>query len=117
MNENIQKRAKFIQNIYFIVTLVILLIAVFSLLYGIVESKALQGVPVTFLEFLRVLLYYHVLHFVVGIGLLISYLKKKRKKIIELKLIKLIIGIVISPISLFILMAGFLLLGLLSCST
>lgn len=116
MDKNIQNRSSFMQKINFWITLFLVIISIFAFLYGVVEAYTLKGVPVSFLEFLRLVWFYNIFHFIWSIVLLIVFIRRIRRKIIELKLIKTILSVVLSPITFLIILTAIFLLGLSSCT-
>ncbi len=111
-----QKRNVLIQDIYFYVSLGLLVFGFLIFVWGIINSKALQAIPEAVFDIIRLVMFYHLPHIVFGIIFLISLVKKVKNKVVETKVIKTVLGIVFSPISFMILFAGFLLLGFTSCA-
>jgi cytochrome bd-type quinol oxidase subunit 2 len=105
-----------VQNVYFLATWVMLLLSILMYGLGYLFVKSVTAAPEILLYLATVLLYYHIPHFIFGIGSLIYYMRKVRKVIKNSKIYKTVIGILVSPISIIICYIGILLLGLSSCA-
>jgi hypothetical protein len=105
-----------IQNYYFLATWIMLLLSLLMYGLGYIFVKSVTAAPEVFMSLATAVLFYHVPHFIFGIGSLIYYFRKVRKVIKNSKIYKTVIGILISPISVMICYVGILLLGLSSCA-
>lgn len=105
-----------IQNMFFVITLVLIGTGMLFFLLGYLNSQSEnQLIPVAIIELSRGLLYYHALHFVVGIGILL-YLIQKIKSGLKIKLVKTILSLALTPFSFVVMLAALLLIGLGSCT-
>jgi hypothetical protein len=111
----LQKNKK-IQNIYFYVSLGMLLLSTLLFMSGYVLTQNVVAAPDALINFAVIYFNYHYIHFIAGFGLLIYYHIEKKKHQFEMKVVKTLLGIFTTPFSYIILLIGILLLGLSSCA-
>ncbi len=108
-----------IQNIYFKVSLSLLIFSVVLFILGVILMQ-FENVGESVLALARLgrfLMYYSIVNFFLGLILLIYILIQKKKKQIIVKIFKTILGIIFSPFSSVIYFAATLLLALSRCSS
>jgi FtsH-binding integral membrane protein len=111
----LQKNKK-IQNIYFYVSLGMLLLSTLLFMAGYVLTQNVIAAPDELISFSVIYFNYHYIHFIAGFGLLMYYHVQKKKHAFEMKVVKTLLGIFTTPFSYIILLIGILLLGLSSCA-
>ncbi len=116
LNQPQQHKFLTIQHYYFLATLAMVLLSALTYGLGVLFVKSVTAAPAIFLSLATVLLYYHIPHFIFGIGSFIYYLSKVKKVVKNSKIYKTILGILLSPISVIVCYIGILLLGLSSCA-
>jgi len=105
-----------VQHYYFLATIIMVLLSILSYALGAIFVQSVTAAPEIFITLAVVLLYYHIPHFLFGIGCLIYYFRKVRSVVQKSKVYQTVIGILISPISIVVCYIGILLLGLSSCA-
>lgn len=106
-----------IQNAFFITTLALIGLGIVLFFLGYLNSQSQdQIIPLAMFEVARILYYYHIVHFVAGIGILI-FLIRKIKAGLTIKIVKTILGLVFTPFSFMLMLTAMLLIGLSSCSS
>lgn len=111
------ERNQKIQNIYFYVSIGMIVLSLILFGLGIVFTQTTTPAPDAVINFAVIYMQYHYLHVVIGIGLLIYYTIQKKRYVFKMKIIKTILGLIFSPFSYMIIITAILLLGLSSCAS
>lgn len=111
-----KKTSERIQNIYFIVSITMVVLSIVLFILGYVLTQNVIAAPDQLINFAALLFNYHYLHVILGFGLLIYYQVQKKKHDFTMKILKTVLGLILSPFSYMILFIGILLLGLSSCA-
>lgn len=116
LQSNVNTKVVKVQRIYFLISIGMVLVSGILFLLGYVFTQAIESAPVVILTFAGYFLYYHIAHFLFGLGSLIYYIRGIRKKLFQIKVFKTIAGILFTPVSAIILYAAILLLALSNCA-
>jgi len=105
------------QNIYFKISLGIL--ALGAILFGIgwIFANHVDPAPAILILLAVFFMYYHIAHVLYGIGSLIYFISKIKNKIKDVKAVKTVIAILLSPISYIIFYAATILLAMTQCAS
>ncbi len=106
-----------LQNIYFKVTFLMLVVGIALVVVSYLLVQAIVAAPTPLIYFSLYFLYYHAIHLAYGIFSLIYYFAKVKKKIGKSKIYKTILGILITPASAIIAYAAVFLLAVSSCAS
>lgn len=104
------------QNTYFKLTFIMLGLSVVLAALGIYLSQVVVAAPVFIVYLTLFMLYYHYVHFGYGIISLIYFYSKVKNKISNVKAVKTIVSILLSPISYIIIYFAVILLVFSQCA-
>ncbi len=95
-----QNKVLKVQNVYFIVTLILTITTIIMLAFYFINNHSANSItiPPIIGKFFAILLYYYYVHFVIGLGILV-YLVIKKRTGLRIKLAKIITSILLTPIS------------------
>lgn len=103
------------QKVYFIVSMCMFFFSGILFLLGTIYAKTVNNAPMVIVTFTSYFFYYHFLHLMIGIASIFYYTSRILKKLLSIRLLKTIIGIILTPISGIICYAALLLLALTNC--
>ena len=111
-----QHKTQKIQNIYFFVSIGMVVLSILLFIAGYVLTQNVVAAPTALINFAVLYFNYHYAHVLLGLALIIYYQVQKKKHQVKMNIVKTILGIVFTPFSYVILLIGILLLGLSSCA-
>lgn len=106
-----------LQDIYFKVTWLMLIISIALAVISYLLVQAIVAAPLPLVYFALYFLYYHAFHFLYGMMSLFYYFAKVKKKIGKTKIYKTVLGLLISPASAIIAYTAVFLLAVSSCTS
>jgi len=105
------------QNIYFKISLSLLTLGLIMFGLGMIFANQVEASPPVFILLTVFLQYYHFVHVTYGVGSLIYFFIKIHNKIQNIKIVKTIVSIVLSPISYFLFYVASILLFMTQCAS
>lgn len=110
--QTFQKR----QRLYLIITLSMIGLNSSLLGLGYLLIQLGERAPAALLNFMMAFMIYHGLHLLYGIISIILYFKRVKKRFAEARIVKTVLGVILSPVSFLLCYAAVFLLALTRCS-
>ncbi len=117
MNKHpIIEKFKKLENVYFKVTISILILSTILFIIGYILVQSVEPSPEVIIYLTSLILYYHFAHFIMGLSFATYYIAKIKNKLGKFKIIKTIASILLTPVSFIIIYTALFLLVISSCS-
>lgn len=110
-----KERFLFIQSMYAKITLVIFVLSIVLAVMGYGFVKAMSAAPKFIVNLSVVVFYYHIVHFFLGVFIVLIYIIAIRRRIGRVRIMKVIASIFFTPISFILAYIAVFLLAVSSC--